>query len=52
MIMQININTNNQIKPIQQTQKINNKQRKCPMCGYPMEENRIVCEYCEWDERN
>ena len=50
--MQINTNINtNKIIKIQQTEKINNKQKKCPICGYPVEDNKFICEYCKWDDK-
>lgn len=52
MDINTSININNKIEKIQQTEKINNKQRKCPLCGYPIEEHQILCEYCEFDPKN
>ena len=47
------IQNNLKVNKIQKIKEATNKKvKKCPMCGYVLEENRIICSACEFDARN
>jgi len=54
--MKVQINPNIKIEKINKIHNATNKPKRCPMCGYVMDENEskfnVVCSACLFDSKN